>query len=107
MESNEKNVVTREFVLAVVKQNGGWLKYASRELQADREVVLAAVGQYGRALKYAAPELQADREVVLAAVGQDGWALEFAAPELQAALVLQRSVSPTPLPMSSRRTARL
>ena len=107
MESNAKNVVTRESVLAAVGQYGGALFYAAPELQADREIVLAAVGQYGRALKYAAPELRADREIVLAAVGQDGWALEFAAPELQAALVLQRTVSPTPLPMSSRRTARL
>ena len=68
MESNAKNVVTREFVLAVVKQNGGWLKYASLELRADREIVLTAVTESGWALEYASLELQADHEIVLAAV---------------------------------------
>jgi len=48
MESNAKNVVTRESVLAAVKQNGWWLKYASRELRADREIVLAAVKRWRR-----------------------------------------------------------
>ena len=43
MESNAKNVVTRESVLAAVTENGLALKFASAELRADREIVLAAV----------------------------------------------------------------
>jgi len=42
MESNAKNVVTREIVLAAVTKSGGVLEYASTEMQADREIVLAA-----------------------------------------------------------------
>ena len=38
MESNAKNVVTRESVLAAVKQDGWALEYASAELQADPEL---------------------------------------------------------------------
>jgi len=43
MESDAKNVVTHESVLAAMAQNGWALKFASAELRADREVVLAAV----------------------------------------------------------------
>ena len=42
MESNAKNVVTRESVLAAVTKNGWALEFASAEMQADREIVLAA-----------------------------------------------------------------
>jgi len=35
MESNAKNVVTRESVLAAVTESSGALKYASAEMQAD------------------------------------------------------------------------
>ena len=37
MESNAKNVVTREFVLAAVTENGWALEYASTEMQADMQ----------------------------------------------------------------------
>lgn len=66
MESNAKNVVTRESVLAAVMKNGFELKRASPELRADREIVLASVAQNGWALKFASNKLQADREIVLA-----------------------------------------
>ena len=67
MESNAKNVVTRESVLAAVTESGWALKFASPELRADREIVLAAVTKNGWALAYASAEMQADREIVLAA----------------------------------------
>ena len=41
MESNAKNVVTRESVLVALTKNGGALEYASKKLRADREIVLA------------------------------------------------------------------
>ena len=68
MESNAKNVITRESVLAAVTENGAALEYASLELRADREIVLAAVTKNGAALKFASAEMQADREIALAAV---------------------------------------
>ena len=42
----------KERVLAVVKNNGWKLEFASKELKNDKEVVLAAIAQYGWVLKY-------------------------------------------------------
>ena len=72
----------KEFALAVVNQNGSFLRYMP-ELKADRDVVLAAVRKNGFALEYASAALQADKEVVLAAVNNWGHSLEYASPELK------------------------
>jgi hypothetical protein len=61
----------RELVIAVMKQKGRALEYASEELKADKEVVLEAVKQDGCALDYASEELKADKEVVLEAIKQN------------------------------------
>ena len=62
MESNAKNVVTREIVLAAVTKSGGVLEYTPAEMRADREIVLAAVTENGWALEYASTEMQADMQ---------------------------------------------
>ena len=60
----------REEVLALVRQEGSSLCYASWELQNDKAIVLAAVRQNPHALEYASGEFKGDREIVLAAVRQ-------------------------------------
>ena len=50
MESNAKNVVTRQIVLTAVTKSGWALEYASTELRADREIVLTAVTENGLSL---------------------------------------------------------
>jgi hypothetical protein len=70
--------------MAAMAQDGGDLKFAPSEWQADKEVVLAAVAQNGKALKFASEDLRADKEVVLAAVAQNGWALLAASEDLRA-----------------------
>lgn len=54
-------------MLAVVKQDGRALQYASEVLRGDREVVLAAVKQDGRALEYASEVLRGDVQLKVAA----------------------------------------
>ena len=58
----------RDSVLAAVRYQASYLRYASNELRADREVVMAAVKKGGHALEYASAELRADAYVVLAAM---------------------------------------
>ena len=58
MESNAKNVVTRESVLAAVTKSGDALEYAPNKLRADREIVLAAVTENGWALEHASKNLK-------------------------------------------------
>lgn len=60
----------RNFVGAVVSQNGVTLLYASHALRNDREVVLAAVGQNGHAMRHASDELLNDRSFALEAVAR-------------------------------------
>ena len=71
-----------DVMLAAVRCDASFLKYAATALRADREFILAAVQQDASCLRYASVELRADREVVLAAVKKDRHALEFAAPAL-------------------------
>ena len=57
----------REVTLAVVKQGGGALAFASTLPREDREVVLAAVQQSWRAIEFASVALRRDPEVWAAA----------------------------------------
>ena len=70
-------------MMAVVKQEGHALRFASDELKGDRDVVMAAVTQNGDALRSASAELKNDRAVVMAAVEQGGYALRYASDELK------------------------
>jgi hypothetical protein len=73
----------KEFALAVVNQNGSFLRYMPELIKADKDVVLAAVRKNGFALEWASAALKADKEVVLAAVNNWGHSLEYASPELK------------------------
>merc|ERR1740123_1792563 len=74
----------REFILAVVMQDGESLQHAPVEFRDDREIVHLALQQSnGWALQFAGDELQNDREIVLAAVRRSGWALEYASSEMK------------------------
>jgi Domain of unknown function (DUF4116) len=74
---------SKEFMLAVVTNSGGCLKYASDKLKDDKEIVLAAVTNDGRALRYASDKLKDDREIVLGALANYGQALEYASDKLK------------------------
>ncbi|NDE82308.1 MAG: DUF4116 domain-containing protein [Chlamydiia bacterium] len=55
----------RDVVLAAVKKDGLFLRYACEALRGDLEVVVAAVNQAPRAREYASFELQWNKKVVL------------------------------------------
>jgi hypothetical protein len=74
----------RDEVMAMVKEYGGMLEYASAELKNDREIVMAAVKQDGRALLYANDAFRNDKAVVLATVTQNGRSLLSASESLKA-----------------------
>jgi len=74
----------REIVNLAVQQSNGWaLQFAGDTLQHDLEIVLAAVRRCGWALEHASSEMKSNRDVVLAAVETDGEALEHAAEEVR------------------------
>lgn len=45
----------KNYVLAMVKRNGKFIKYAGKDLKSDPEVIREAAKTYGMALKYAVP----------------------------------------------------
>lgn len=83
MDGTVWNLLSREEMMARLRQCGNELRYASNKLCTDREIVKCAVKQNGDALFYASDELRADREIVESAVKQDGWALRYASAELR------------------------
>ena len=66
----------RNFVLAVVRQDGLALEYMSEGLRSNRDVVLAALTYNGHALRHASEGMQNNEDIVLAAVTQDGRAVQ-------------------------------
>ena len=79
--------MVREFIVALVSQDGCRLQCASAALRDDREVVLAACNQNGNALRHASAALKDDREVVMVAAAMDypnHLAVQHASPALRA-----------------------
>ena len=79
-----------DVMLAAVRCDASFLKYAATTLRADREFILAAVQRNASCLRHASTELRADREVILAALKKGGChaarhVAKFAAAELLAA----------------------
>jgi len=103
----------RDFVLALVHQDGSHLEFVSDDLKDDRSTVLAAVTQRGLALQHASAKLKADREVVLAALQRNGRAFRYVAeplkrdPDVLCVALKSGEVSLQQLPAGHRADARL
>lgn len=74
----------KNFVMAALRRDPDWIKFASSDLRSDREVVGFAVSAKGSALQWVSDEMRADPEIVALAVGKDPLALKFASELLRA-----------------------
>ncbi len=69
-EVDEELWNNKEVVIAVVKQEGMALKYASDELKNDKDVVIKAIHSNDEAFKYVSNELRNDKEFIIGVVQQ-------------------------------------
>lgn len=76
----------RDFVLKLVKIDGGILKYVSSRLQDDDEIVIEAIktSVLGFAFKHASPRLRGNKEIALMASKKSYTNVRSASPELRA-----------------------
>jgi hypothetical protein len=76
----------RNFVLELVRIDGGILKYVSSKLRDDYEIVVEAIKQsvLGSPFEFASPRLQENKEIVLMASNKSYTNLKYASPVLKA-----------------------
>ena len=72
-----------EYMMTVIRHNGGVIKFASEDPWGDRDIVIVAVKHYGWPLVFISEEIRRDRGIVMAAVTQYREALEFASENIQ------------------------
>lgn len=73
----------RDFVLKVVKIDGGAFKYIDNSLKSDEEILTEAVKNWGYALSSASPELRDNKKIVLEVIKTEPSMVEYISDRLK------------------------
>ena len=93
LQSYEKLISDRNFMLLAIKHDINTLHYASDHLKNNYDFMIEAVKVDGTAVQYASNNLKDNHTIVMAAVKNQGEALEFASDRLKADQDIQEAAN--------------